>query len=185
MKHVSQTWHVGSRHQDSSAIPICLDDAEPPFGLRSIQAIQFQDWSDDSGDERVDKLISAIRRIGVSVTPRSVLPEQTDVPKTSRVPRFFRNFFDKTKGKRVALTEFPNLFRMEGHTGMFGVVFTSFWFWSAASSVPELRTEGLFVFIKWGIIVNGLFFFLALGSFLLAGSYSKHQIPRPIGRVNA
>ncbi len=161
-------------------VPISLDGTRPPIGFRSIHAVQMMEGSHD---ERMRELVSGIQRVQSDPLTKPLVrpPVLPSLQRRSLVSQIATNFLDGSKGKNVPIEEFSSLFRMEGHTGIFGIFFTIGWFVTGAISLPDLGRDS--TFILSGILICIAFLVLLFGSMLLSGSYSKERSDRPADKA--
>jgi hypothetical protein len=152
-------------------VPITLDGVRPPLGFGEIQTLDLTGWSGNQDDPRIRQLVVGVERyVKSSTQPPQTSPIQTPAADFSdSISQFFRGFFNKERGRSTPLKEFPSLFAMEGHTGLFGVGVAGIWFVSAFLSVPTLLTNAWFVTVALAIVI--LFLFLASLSFVVSNHY--------------
>ena len=77
--------------------------------------------------------------------------------------------FDKKQGRNVPLEEFPSLFTMQAHAGLFGTFFSALWFLTVFYTVPELWSSRLVLIVT---AIMFVFIILATTSSSLANYFA-------------
>jgi MFS family permease len=85
-------------------------------------------------------------------------------------------FFDKRLGRGVPLEDFPGLFAMQAHTGLFGVLFTTFWFLIVSFFLPTFWNNGGVPLAILASTIVLAFLFLSFTSSLLSNYLADRLI---------